>query len=511
MQAAVGTPGVRGYRGKNAMTATKLFSGLVLAGCIPYAQAQAPQPPPPIQLRVVALDSRNQPVSDLNADDLQITDQNRAQKIISFRKAGGGGDTGHPGEFTNKRATGGQTTVVLLDLLNQDRIDGLESSRKIGRALAQISGDSLYMYIVALDGSLFPIHPMPAPGAAAGDAAWTKNADDQIQTALKTVNKARKAGMTMEDKVKKTYVNLETTAKDLSAFPGARSIVWVTDGIPQVYQEKNCSGDWFGDCALYVPHMSVHLAAADTTVYILSYTGSPDPNTVRDNDYLASSTGGRTFMNADLGDVLSQIRADEQNTYLVAYQPGPENWDQKFHKIKASCGKGLKVQTRTRYYAIPMAAGGEGGETAQKAAPATDEDSAILAVLESPKDVPDIGLHVSVSPAAGKPGALHFQIRIDPADLKLQEKAGAFDDQIGMALADYTATGLKGLPVPTELTVHMTPERHATAMKEGISFGMDHAMDNTVRYVRFIVFDHASNAYGSLAIPVSLPGAPAAK
>ena len=328
------------------MTAIRTVAGLVFAGCLVYSQAPAAAPPA-VQLKVVALDSHNQPVGDLHADDLQITDQGKAQKIISFQKAGGGGIAAIPGEFTNKHGGAGHTTVVLLDLLNQDRIDGLDSSRKLGRALGQLPGDSLYMYIVALDGSLFPIHPVPAPGAPAGDAVWTKTADEQIQTALKTVNKARKAGMTMEDKVKKSYVNLETIAKDLSAFPGARTIIWVTDGVPQVYQEKNCSGDWFGDCALYVPHLSVHLAATGVTVYMLSYTGSPDPNTARDNDYLASSTGGRTFMDSDLGEVLTQIRNDEQNTFDVTYQPGPENWDQKFHKVKVSCEqKGLKIQTQ---------------------------------------------------------------------------------------------------------------------------------------------------------------------
>ena len=132
-------------------------------------------------------------------------------------------------------------------------------------------------------------------------------------------------------------------------------------------------------------------------------------------------------------------------------------------------------------------------------------------MLESPSDTSDIGLHVVVSPAAGGKKALHFQIRIDPADLQLKENGGAFDGLIALALADYTASGLKGIPTPSDLKIHMTAEQHAKAMKDGIGFGMDHAMDSTTRYVRFIVFDHASNAYGSLAVPASLPEAPAAK
>jgi hypothetical protein len=525
------------------MTAEKLVYGLVFAGCVLYAQAQPPAAgtaatPPQIHLNVVALDSHNEPVVDLAASDFQITDQGKPQRIVSFRKAGLEPPAA-ANEFSNRSAGGGQTTVLLLDLLNQGRMDGLESSRRLGRGLAQLSsGDSLFLYIVALDGSLYPIHPIPAPGASAGDPAWVKSADGQIQAALSTVNKARKAGMTLEDNVKKTYVNLETLAKNLSIFPGSRNIVWITDGVPAVFAEKNstgesagpsapsgartsmlgdagdtfaaygssCGGDWFGSCALYLPHLSVRLAGTKTTVDTLTYTVSPDTNAARDMDFFANSTGGRSYSEMEIGGVLAQMASDAKSAYEVTYQPAPENWDQKFHKIKVTCArKGLKIQAKTHYFAVPVAE-----QKAPGAAVAKDEDSALIAALESPVDIPGIGLNVAVSPAAGGKKALHFQIRIDATDLQLREQAGAFDDQIAVMFADYTANGLKGVPLPSDFSLHLTPEQRAKVMKDGLSFGVDHAVDNTIREVRFVVFDHASNAYGSLSIPVAPVEAPPA-
>jgi VWFA-related protein len=482
----------------------------MLAACVLYAQSQPPAAgtaaaPPQVHLNVVALDSHNQPAGDLNAEDFQISDQGKPQRIVSFRRAEGAAPPG-PHEFSNQ-ATGGRTIVVLFDLLNQARTNGLDSAHKLGRALGQFpSGESLYFYILGLDGNLFPIHPIPESGApSADDKSWTQQADAQIQTALKTVNRARKAGMTQEDFVKKTYVALETLAKSLTAFRGARDIIWVTDGVPQVYvPDKNCSGDWFGDCALYVAHLSVRLAGAKTAVYPLTYNMSPDANSARDMENFAFSTGARFFSGIDLGDVMTQIASDAKSAYAIAYEPSADNWDSKFHKIKIACDrKGLKIQARNRYYALAAP------EQKAPVAIAKDEDSAIIAALESPVDVPGIGLNVAVSPAAGGKKAVHFQIRINAADLQFTEQAGAFDGQIAVLFADYTASGLKGVPLPSDFNLHLTPEQRARVLKDGLSFGVDHAVDSSIKEVRFVVVDHASNAWGSLSIPVAAVEVPA--
>jgi VWFA-related protein len=484
----------------------KLAAGLVFAGCVLFAQS-TPVPAaaqPQVHMRLMAVDSSNQPVTDLTADNFQITDQGKPQRIVSFRKAATAVQLA-PHEFYNKGASP-RTTVILMDLLNQERMVGLDSSKKIGKSLGQLnSGEHVYLYMMSVSGTPIPLHPIPAsPGAEAADEkTWHQQAESQIQQTIKTAALARQFGMTMEDKVKKTYVTLETLAKDLSAFPGHREIVWVTDGVPQVYQEKNCTGDWFGDCALYVPHLSLKLAQADVAVYPVTYTGSPDANTQRDTDNFAASTGGRTFVGTDMAELLAQIGSEEKGEYTLAYQPDPGNWDQKFHKIKTTCDrKGVKIQTKNRYFALPT--------PEQKPPAAKNEDDALITALTNPADVPDIGLRVAMSPVAGRK-AVHFAIHIDAGDLQLKQQGANFQDDISILFADFSSPGnLKSPPTPQDLQLTMTPAQHDRVLKEGLGFEVDHAVDPTIKQVRFVVYDHASNAYGSLSIPVADLAAPAA-
>ena len=50
--------------------------------------AQAIAPPPLVWLYPLALDSKEQPVTDLTAADFKIADQGKAQTILLFRRPG---------------------------------------------------------------------------------------------------------------------------------------------------------------------------------------------------------------------------------------------------------------------------------------------------------------------------------------------------------------------------------------------------------------------------------------
>jgi VWFA-related protein len=76
----------------------------------------------------------------------------------------------------------------------------------------------------------------------------------------------------------------------------------------------------------------------------------------RDMDRLATDTGGRVI-NAGhdgkkLEDAFRQIQDELRTQYLLSYTPTNAKADGTFRKISLNCGKNLKVQTRTGYYAI---------------------------------------------------------------------------------------------------------------------------------------------------------------
>ena len=77
-----------------------------------------------MDLNVVALDDHGRPVTDPGADDFQISDAGKPQKITFFRRNAAGSNqnkaraTG-PNQFSNR--AGGEprnATVVVFDLLN---------------------------------------------------------------------------------------------------------------------------------------------------------------------------------------------------------------------------------------------------------------------------------------------------------------------------------------------------------------------------------------------------------
>src|ERR1017187_2336210 len=123
--------------------------------------AQAPAPGPPVRLSAVALDAGGQPVTDLTADDFKIVDQNKPQAIFFFREP-----RNRPAvkleslEFSNR--TSGVTphvTVILFDLMNQNQPDRLDMWHALDKSLPQLaSGESVYFYLLNLEGELVPIH-----------------------------------------------------------------------------------------------------------------------------------------------------------------------------------------------------------------------------------------------------------------------------------------------------------------------------------------------------------------
>jgi VWFA-related protein len=79
----------------------------------------------------------------------------------------------------------------------------------------------------------------------------------------------------------------------------------------------------------------------------------------RDMERLAGDTGGRVINvghdGRRLEDAFNQIQDELRTQYLLSYTPTNAKADGTFRKISLTCGKGLKVQTRTGYYALSAA------------------------------------------------------------------------------------------------------------------------------------------------------------
>lgn len=476
-------------------TEGKVICNLALAASMLLAQTPAPSASPSglVRLSVAALDAGGEPVTDLKLEDFQISDQGKPQRVAFFRAnmlAPPQTTPLGPHEYSNRSSPAlPHSTVILFDLLNENQSDRLDVWHKLGRSLQQLeSGDSLYLYLLTLEGGLSPIHPI---GSKAGDdRTWTQQVEKTLDKAMKAAGHAMPQEMSDQELVvKKTYVALETLANQLAALPGRRDIVWITNSMPNVWNPKApCNGDWV-DCALYVPHLSVTLDHDNVAVNPVTYTSSPTPDMTRDMEQIAGLTGGWMYSGEEIRSVLKQVARDAGMNYSIYFDPGAENWDSKFHKVRVTLErKGIKLHTKQRYYAFP-----------DRRPEAAKQQAVLAAAYQNPADVPDIGLRAAILAGSGKTAQL--QVRIDPRDLLLREDGGVFTGGVVLVVSDVGAAGPIGEPSISAMDVHLTREQRDAAMKEGLPLAQDHAVQDSVQKIRILVLDQSSNTAGSLTIP----------
>ena len=196
--------------------------------------AQAPAPGRLVKLNPVALDANGQPVADLTADDFKIVDQ-KPQSILAFHKPGHEmGASADVLTFSNRTSNvTPHTTVILFDMINMVQSDRLDNWKALDKALPQIeTGEHLYFYLLNLEGTLVPIHPMAAP--AADDKTWPQSVAGPFDKAMKASSHISGAQVGAEEREKWTFKALEDLSNKLASYPGRRDILWISNGLTTV-------------------------------------------------------------------------------------------------------------------------------------------------------------------------------------------------------------------------------------------------------------------------------------
>ncbi len=144
----------------------------------------------------------------------------------------------------------------------------------------------------------------------------------------------------------------------LSMEAGRKILVLLTDGGDQGSQETLKSATEAAQKANAIVYV---ILIADHAFYNGGSFNLGDSG-ARDMDRLASDTGGRVINvghdGKKLEDAFRQIQDELRTQYLLSYTPTNAKADGTFRKISLNCGKNLKVQTRTGYYAISAADAG---------------------------------------------------------------------------------------------------------------------------------------------------------
>jgi VWFA-related protein len=463
---------------------------------------------PVVKLNVVAVDEHGQPVADLTREDFQVFDAGKAQHIAYFRR----NDVKPlrsmppgPNESSNRAGTLlSQATVILFDLLNARFEDRAYALNQVIPAVQQVeSADSLFFYFLTMDGTLYPVHPLPDPESTTRVAAkpWTDEIKPLLDGASRKLFGLRGSNLLVDDRVHMTYSALGALASRVGATPGRKSIIWISHGVPISIAARD--GYEGIDYTPLVRRLTATMDRANVAVYTLHLPGSLVPvptgstgsagfSSLETLDEFAGLTGGRAYGSVDVARALTQSAADARLSYLIAYDPPLDKWDGKYHKIRVVCArKGVRLQTKQGYYAFE--ANAHEGDL---------EKAAFETAISSPFDTPEIGLSARLVPSATMQGAMNLEIRIDAADVRLAREGDIFTGQMAVGLAGYLANGRADAEPPSIFAPRLSLSERERAMKQGLSVVRSVNVPAAIRKIRVMVYDRASGALGSLTLPV---------
>jgi hypothetical protein len=236
----------------------------------------------------------------------------------------------------------------------------------------------------------------------------------------------------------------------------------------------------------------VTLAMDNVAVNPYAFIGNITPDVNRDLDQMALMTGGHFYFRQDIQTVIKQLAQSGAGGYSIAYDPGADNWNKKWHRIHVTCErKGVKLQVRERYYAVPDSRS------------AVERMKAVLMqAFQSPADFGEIGVRTKISSLGGGAPGVHLDIHIDPSDLQLREQGGKYTGALYLLISDHSGATPLGEPVVLDLKPELTADEYKTVMKEGLPLAQDHPTSDAVRQVRVIILDQNTNLVGSVTFPV---------
>ena len=184
---------------------------------------------------------------------------------------------------------------------------------------------------------------------------WTRDVRALLDQALRQANILRPASMETESpRTEATYKALREIASRLADFPGRKTIVWVTHGVP--LSAANANG-LAVDYEQPLQRSTAAFGQAGIVVYPVAQTEGALPDSMVGLSSsatlrrFADLTGGRLFPSDHIDDAISQALADSRLSYRLGYLPPPGKAGAGYRKIRVVCTRhGIRAQTRQGYY-----------------------------------------------------------------------------------------------------------------------------------------------------------------
>jgi VWFA-related protein len=532
-----------------------------------------------VNVNVVAVDAEGYPVKDLKKEDFTVFDEGRSQQIAFFSATDNDSVAPEvaadaPDTYANRpasSATQPSAVVLLFDALNSKWASQGFALNRVRTFLRHIQPQD-HIGIYVLGDELQVVHEVngdasklvegirrydaahgtatPA-GTAPQDASSGDPALDRLLSG--TDNRGRfeldsrlmkRGGQSYADEKREeaswiTLSSFEAIARQLSTFPGRKSLIWVSDSPGPIYpfHEENLTEEirgWraeahggakqilnpdFGPGPDLERTMRL-MNGAGVAVYMVSAEGlqaddlgfadrpfaSASPggfdkfpsHNLSDHSVmteLAKRTGGRAFYNRnDLETGIRRALDDSRFTYEISYAPTHNQWNGEWRKIQVKLNRpGVTVLARAGYFAL-------------KDAPALTPKNVyqfLTQIAVSPLDSAQLGLsvHVGASQTAG--GAqIDARVHIEPQRMLASQPNGHWAGKFELMFMQLDEKNRLLDATKKAVDADLNADEYAKVAKNGWDLAAQLKFMPGASVLCVILMDESSDEVGSVRIPL---------
>ena len=206
---------------------------------------------------------------------------------------------------------------------------------------------------------------------------------------------------------------------------------------------------------------------------------------------LAAATGGTGFFDVmDLPFALRAAEEDSHSSYVLGFYPTSAMLDGKYHKIVVKLANGkldksAEIHYRTGYLATKI--------DAPTPAPSLQQ------LLNAPLQFSGIGLTAQASEDSEHAGLYDLHVTVDLHDIHLDHKEGRSTGTFDISVPNPSVPGtVKSATAVVDLTDEQLPQ----ALESGFPVQIT-GVESKSGEIRVVVRDRATEAAGSLRIPVN--------
>jgi VWFA-related protein len=490
-----------------------------------------------VELSVVVTDRDRNPVAGLTANDFQIFDDGKPQKVVLFAVEGDGvappvsrsvpiaASTRSLGEFSNRLADAGGVTIILYDQLNTPTGPNMRVREHLAKFLGQIKPDDrVGLYVLTADGTLRVLHDFTS------DAASLVRAVSRLRGSLSPALAAEEDAARIEaefadltsdigegggkalmkhfqgSRAATTIDALESIGRHLSGVQNRKNLIWVSAAFPLVafdYVGKSKTRE-INRATRALSDANVALYTVDARGLIPTFAGPPrlgapqvatSLSMVAENQdilrIVAEDTGGRAFLNTnDIQGAVRRAADDARMTYVLGFYPTSEVWDGRFHRISVKVSRpGLEVRHRQGYFAV-----------ATQAQANAQRSAALQAAVASPIDASAIGLTLRIDPVEGKPSDYRLTVRIAPGAIALEPAGPESRGAIDVIVAQVRADGAEGRSMDHTMNIRASGERLQQFLRDGTTVTHTLTLNPDAERLRIVVRDVRTGALGAIGV-----------